>query len=97
LNAFIIGALDGKSGAFFFVVGFVGIVLFVETASTRRKGVDLCGQHRPGFTPTLKGAPDDDGLGLPKLLKSHYWNPFLLHPSGFGVNNKNARKSPNQT
>jgi hypothetical protein len=40
----------------------------------------ITGYHRPGFTPTLKGAPDDDGLGLSKLLKSKYWNPFSLAP-----------------
>jgi hypothetical protein len=68
----------------------VGIVIC--DLKLHRRGarwVDLCGQHRPGFTPSLKGAPDDDGLGLPKLLKSHYWNPFSLAPvQGWGKTEK---------
>jgi hypothetical protein len=47
--------------------------------------VDHAGLLCPGFTLTLEGTPDDDGLCLPKLLKSKYWNPFSLAPVQVGV------------
>ncbi|MBK8622806.1 MAG: hypothetical protein IPN79_13875 [Saprospiraceae bacterium] len=47
--------------------------------------VDHDGLLCPGFTLTLEGTPDDDGLCLPKLLKSKYWNPFSLAPVQVGV------------